>query len=91
MLLCLSRLYSGLERGRRLHPLAAVAETGVRPENIGMAPRRPPHWSFRLTNTISGWFGGTNPAEWLTIGSISFHADLHEIDGRRYLDRKSVV
>ncbi|MCW2893903.1 MAG: hypothetical protein JWO75_3392, partial [Actinomycetia bacterium] len=26
-----------------------------------MPPRRPPHWSFRLTETISGWFGGTNP------------------------------
>jgi hypothetical protein len=50
-----------------------------------MPPRRPPHWPFRLTDTISGWFGGTNPAEWLTIGSTSFHADLYEIDGRRYL------
>lgn len=50
-----------------------------------MPPRRPPHWSFRLTDTISGWFGSTNPAEWLTIGSISFHADFYEIDGRRYL------
>jgi hypothetical protein len=48
-------------------------------------PRRPPHWSFRLTDTISGLFGGTNPAEWLTIGSTSFHASLYEIDGRRYL------
>jgi hypothetical protein len=50
-----------------------------------MPPRRPPHWSFRLSDTISGWFGGTNPAEWLTIGSLSLRADLHEIDGRRYL------
>jgi hypothetical protein len=50
-----------------------------------MPPRRPPHWPFRLTETISGWFGGTNPAEWLTIGSVSYHADLREIDGRRYL------
>ena len=50
-----------------------------------MPPSRPPHWPFRLTGTISGWFGGTNPAAWLTIGSISFHADLYEIDGRRYL------
>jgi hypothetical protein len=50
-----------------------------------MPPRRPPHWPFRLTDTISGWFGGANPAEWLTIGSVSFHADLYEIDGRRYL------
>ena len=50
-----------------------------------MPPSRPPHWPFRLTDTIAGWFGGTNPAEWLTIGSISFHAGLHDIDGRRYL------
>jgi hypothetical protein len=50
-----------------------------------MPPRRPPHRSFRLTDTIFGWFGGTNPAEWLTIGSVSFHADLYQIDGRRYL------
>ena len=50
-----------------------------------MPPSRPPHWPFRLTDTISGWFGGTNPAEWLTIGSTTFHADLYEIDGRRYL------
>jgi hypothetical protein len=50
-----------------------------------MPPKRPPHWPFRLTDTIFGWFGGTNPAEWLTIGSVSFHADLYEIDGRRYL------
>ncbi len=50
-----------------------------------MPPRRPPHWSFRLTDTISGWLGGANPAEWLTIGSLSFRAHLYEIDGRRYL------
>jgi hypothetical protein len=50
-----------------------------------MSPRRPPHWPFRLTDTISGWFGGASPAEWLTIGSTSFRADLYEIDGRRYL------
>jgi hypothetical protein len=50
-----------------------------------MRPSKPPHWSFRLTDTISGWFGGTNPAEWLTIGSISFHASLYEVGGRRYL------
>jgi hypothetical protein len=50
-----------------------------------MPPRRPPHWPFRLTDTISGWFGGANPAEWLTVGSVSFHANLYEIDGRRYL------
>ncbi len=50
-----------------------------------MPPGRPPHWLFRLTDTISGWFGGTNPAEWLTIGSFSCHADLHEVGGRRYL------
>jgi hypothetical protein len=50
-----------------------------------MPPRRLPHWSFRLTDTISGWFGGTNPAQWLTIGSISFHPNLYEIDDRRYL------
>jgi hypothetical protein len=50
-----------------------------------MPPRRPPHWAFCLTDTISGWFGGANPAEWLTIGSVSFHADLYEIDGRRCL------
>jgi hypothetical protein len=50
-----------------------------------MPSRRPPHWPFRLTDTISGWFGGTNPAEWLTIGSFSFRAGLCEIGGRRYL------
>jgi hypothetical protein len=50
-----------------------------------MSSRRPPHWGFRLTDTVSGWFGGANPAEWLTIGSVSFHADLYEIEGRRYL------
>jgi hypothetical protein len=50
-----------------------------------MPPRKSAHWAFRLTDTIFGWFGSTNPAEWLTVGSTSFRADLHEIDGRRYL------
>ena len=40
---------------------------------------------FRFTDMVSGWFGGTNPAEWLTIGSHSFYADLYEVGGRRYL------
>jgi hypothetical protein len=40
---------------------------------------------FRLTDAVFGWFGGTNPAEWLTIGSVSSRAYLYEIDGRRYL------
>lgn len=50
-----------------------------------MPPGSPPHWVFRLTDTVSGWFGGANPAEWLTIGSSSWHADLYETGGRRYL------
>lgn len=50
-----------------------------------MPPIKPPHWSFRLSDTIAGWFGGTNPAEWLTIGSFSFRAYFYEIEGRRYL------
>ena len=40
-----------------------------------MPPSRPTHWPFRLTDRISGWFGGANPAEWLTVGSVSGGVD----------------
>ena len=50
-----------------------------------MRPSKPPHLAFRISDKIAGWFGASEPGQWLTLGSFSCRVSFYEVDGRRYL------
>jgi hypothetical protein len=49
-----------------------------------MTRRRAMHMVFGAIDKVAALLGSTEPRHWLTIGSVSSHVALYEIDGRTY-------